>query len=197
MWIKEPKYNIILGSASPRRVELLKGLDLPFQQKVIENIKEVYPDNISITSVPEYLSCLKSKAYKNILSDNDLLITCDTVVIIDDCLLGKPKDKREAKKMLHKLSGRIHKVVSGVCLYFENKQISFSDTTMVEFNCISDDEIMYYIDNYKPYDKAGSYGIQDWIGLRAIRSIKGSFYNVMGLPIDKLSSYLNDILHIK
>lgn len=180
-----PKYNYILASKSPRRQELLKSLGIDFSVN-IKDVDEIYPDDLRTEEVPVYLSKLKAKPYKNSLKTNDLLITADTVVCVGNEILGKPKDKNDAKQMLNKLSNRTHKVITGVCLSSKNKSHSFYGTTLVSFKELSNIEIEYYINEFKPFDKAGAYGIQEWIGSIGIQHIEGSFYNVMGLPIQKL-----------
>ena len=180
-----PRYNIILASKSPRRQQLLRTLGLTFSVKIKE-IEEVFPEGLSKEEVPVYLAELKAAPFENELSENDLLITADTVVCLDNEILGKPADYEEAYQMLRNLSNKTHEVITGVCLTSKNKKRSFYAVTNVEFKSLSGDEIDYYIQNYKPYDKAGAYGIQEWIGAIGITHIEGSFYNVMGLPIQKL-----------
>lgn len=180
-----PRYNIILASKSPRRQQLLRSLGLTFSVKIKE-IEEVFPEGLSKEEVPVYLAELKAAPFENELSENDLLITADTVVCLDNEILGKPADYEEAYQMLRNLSNKTHEVITGVCLTSKNKKRSFYAVTNVEFKSLSGDEIDYYIQNYKPYDKAGAYGIQEWIGAIGITHIEGSFYNVMGLPIQKL-----------
>lgn len=179
-------YEILLGSGSPRRKELLAGMDIPFRQISIKDIDERYPGDMNPEEVPVYLSRLKSDAYSKELSSRQILITADTVVIHNGDILGKPVDEADARKMLESLSGGVHCVVTGVTLASVGRSLSFSDKTIVEFSHISDDDIEYYIGNYHPTDKAGSYGIQEWIGLVAVKSISGCFYNVMGLPSSAL-----------
>jgi septum formation protein len=183
--------KIILASQSPRRKELLGLLDVEFTVEVRE-IDEVYPESIEAKDVAEYLAKLKSEAFID-LNEDELVITADTVVIIDEQILGKPKNKIEASQMLQNLSNRSHKVMTGVCIKSKDKTLSFSDTTHVFFKELSSSEIEYYIENYQPFDKAGSYGIQEWIGAVGITKIEGSYFNVVGLPIQKLSRYLSEI----
>jgi len=178
------KYDIILASRSPRRRKLLKELGVKFNSTSIA-IEENFPENLSPEEVAVYLAILKAKAYPN-MNDQTLLITADTVVAVKNEILGKPVDKRDAFNILKRLSGKRHKVITGVCLMSFEKKIEISATTEVCFSILEDKEINYYIDRYKPYDKAGSYGIQEWIGYIGINKIEGSFYNVMGLPIHKL-----------
>lgn len=176
--------NIVLASNSPRRRELLAGLDLDFRVEVIKGIKEGYPKDLPAEQVPLFISKEKAAAYK--IPTDELLITADTVVILGNEIMGKPKDADDARRMLHELSGKTHHVVTGVCLTTAEKQVAFSDITAVTFRELTDKEIQYYIERYKPFDKAGAYGIQEWIGYVGVRSIEGSFFNVMGLPVERL-----------
>jgi septum formation protein len=178
-------YSIILGSQSPRRKELFSGLNLPFSTEVRE-IDELFPSEMSAVEVPEYLARLKTEPFLPDFKNNSLLITADTIVLIDDQVLGKPLDYEHAFEMLKLLSGKKHVVITGVCLTSFVKQITFSDHTDVFFKALKDDEIDYYLRHYHPYDKAGSYGVQEWIGYIAIEKIEGSYFNVMGLPIQRL-----------
>ncbi|MDD2381551.1 MAG: Maf family nucleotide pyrophosphatase [Mariniphaga sp.] len=180
-----PDYNYILASKSPRRQELLESLGITFQVK-IKSVEEKYPDHLKGEAIPEYLAKLKSFPFLNELSDRDLLITADTVVFLEDELLGKPGDLAEAAFMLHKLGGKEHQVISGVCLTSSVKQIVFHAVTNVLFKKLREEEIQYYLSAFQPLDKAGAYGIQEWIGNIGITHIEGSFYNVMGLPVQKL-----------
>ena len=180
-----PPYNYILASKSPRRRELLKTLGIDFQVKVKE-VEEIFPDGLSKEEIPVYLVKLKAKPFLEELGSNDMLITADTIVWINDRVLGKPKNYNEAKAMLEMLSGNEHQVISGVCLTTTEKQASFFAVSNVRFKKLSSVEIEYYITHFKPFDKAGAYGIQEWIGVTGITHIEGSFYNVMGLPVQKL-----------
>lgn len=181
---------LLLASQSPRRRELLKILDRPFQTVVLKDIKEDYPTDLQLEKVPEYLSKLKAAAYVSQLKDDDILITADTVVILNGEIIGKPYDLEDAKRMLHKLSGNTHKVITGVTLTSKKKSVTFSTVTDVTFAHLSDGEINFYVDNYKPLDKAGAYGIQEWIGAVGVAGINGSYYNVMGLPVHRLYNEL-------
>lgn len=164
-------------------------LNIPF--KIVEiDIDEKYPKELPAEEVPEYLSKLKSSAYLENLEDNDILITADTVVILDNEIIGKPHDEEEAKRMLRKLSGRVHRVVTGVTLTGKKKSATFSTVTDVTFAPLTDAEIDFYVDTYKPFDKAGAYGIQEWIGAVGVAGINGSYYNVMGLPVHRLYNEL-------
>lgn len=180
------KYHILLASKSPRRRELLSTIRLPFNCISIGGITEDYPEDMVKSEVPLFLANKKADAYLSKMKDNDLVITADTVVILDNKIYGKPANNAEAKIMLSELSGKVHKVVTGVCLLTTSRRTSFTCETEVKFASLTEDEINYYIDNFLPLDKAGSYGIQEWIGSVAVEWIKGSFYNVMGLPVHML-----------
>lgn len=180
-----PAYNYILASKSPRRNQLLQSLGITFQL-VIKEVEENYPENLTKEEIPVFLAELKAKPFLTDLGVNDLIITADTIVWFNGEVLGKPKDKADAKKMLRQLSGNEHQVISGVCLTSKVKQKSFHSISNVQFKILTDSEIDYYISEFKPFDKAGAYGIQEWIGSIGITHIEGSFYNVMGLPIQRL-----------
>lgn len=180
------KYHVLLASKSPRRRELLAELKIPFHSVTVGGIDETYPDSLPKLAVPQYLAERKADAYMEILRDNELIITADTLVVMDNKIYGKPKDKEEAMEMLRELSGRTHKVVSGLCIMTAKRRTSFTTITEVTFCEIAEEEIEYYVDTYLPMDKAGAYGIQEWIGCIAVEQINGSFYNVMGLPIHRL-----------
>lgn len=180
------KYRILLASKSPRRRELLKGCGLDFEIAEGREAEESFPADMPLGEVAEYLSEVKSDAYFDTLDKGDLLITADTVVIAAGEILGKPCDREDAVRMLRLLSGTTHEVVTGVTLRTKERKRSFSCSSKVRFREVSDEEIAYYIDTYRPYDKAGAYGIQEWIGYVAISGIEGSFYNVMGLPVQML-----------
>ena len=179
-------YKILLASNSPRRKELLKGLDIEFEVKVLPDIDESYPNSLPAEHVAEFVAQKKADSYINSLKADELLITADTVVILDGVIFGKPNNEEEAKEMLHALSGKTHRVVSGVCLASIDKQTSFSVSSDVEFSELTNQEIDYYIGRYSPFDKAGSYGVQEWIGYIGVKHINGSYYNIMGLPIQRL-----------
>lgn len=180
------KYHILLASKSPRRRELLSELRIPFNPVSIGGIDESYPDNIPKVDVPQYIADRKADAYLSCITGNEMVITADTLVIKDDHIFGKPHSEQEAFDMLMELSDAVHQVVTGVCIVTKDRRISFTSITDVKFSKISEDDARYYIDNFRPLDKAGSYGIQEWIGCIAVEWIKGSFYNVMGLPIHRL-----------
>ena len=184
--------KIILASKSPRRKELLNLLDLKFSVEVKE-VNEIFSDKLKTDDVAEYLAKLKADAFSE-LNEDELIITADTVVVLDDEILGKPENKEEAQGMLKSLSGRSHEVITGVCLKTSKKLVSFSSSTKVYFKKLTTPEIEYYIENYQPYDKAGSYGIQEWIGAIDIHKIEGSYYNVVGLPIDQLNKELEQFI---
>lgn len=178
--------TVILSSASPRREQLIKGLDIDFVIELNGETDEVYDASMDPSEVPEYLSHLKSLHFGRVLTENEILITADTMVLCNGEILGKPADRDDAVRILSKLSGNRHTVITGVTLRSVSSQRTFSATTDVWFRKLSQEEIDYYIDNYKPYDKAGAYGAQDWIGYIAIEKIEGSYFNVMGLPVQKL-----------
>ena len=180
------KYKIILGSNSPRRKELLSGLDIKFNVNVIPGLEENYPETLDPQEIPVFLSKQKAEAYLSSLDNTMLLITADTIVWNGNAVIGKPKNRAEAIQMLRSLSGHEHHVVTGVCLTTTKKQLTFSVISSVRFASLNDEEIIYYVDKYKPFDKAGAYGIQEWIGYVGVESISGSFYNVMGLPVQRL-----------
>lgn len=183
--MKELPYRLILGSGSPRRQELLKSLGFEFEVKPI-NADESFADNLKAEQIPLYLAEKKANAYPNKLTHKQLLITSDTIVWCEGQVLNKPADFNEGKEMLNKLSGKMHEVFTAVCLKSADKQVSFFDVAKVYFKNLTNEEIEYYLTNYSPYDKAGGYGVQDWIGYIGIEKIEGSFYNVMGLPVKKL-----------
>ena len=185
-------YDIILGSQSPRRQELMQGLNLKFKVFIID-VDETYPQNLKREEIPVFIARKKADAYKDILKDNSLLITADTIVWLDGNVFGKPKDEEDAIKILKQLSGKIHQVITGVCITTIKKSTVFDVITDVKFASFSDEEIKYYVENYKPFDKAGAYGIQEWIGFAGIESVNGSYYNVMGLPIQRLYNELKKI----
>lgn len=186
----ESDYKIILASNSPRRRELLAGLGLAFEVRVLEGVDERYPESLPADDVAEYIAAEKAEAYRSVMQPDELLITADTVVICDGEVLGKPVDEADACRMLRQLSGKTHHVVTGVCLTTTNDQRRFSVTTEVTFKPLTDSEIRYYVDNYHPLDKAGAYGIQEWIGYIGCTGLRGSYYNVMGLPVQRIYTEL-------
>ncbi len=185
-------YKIILASGSPRRQQFFKDLDLDFEIRLKE-IAEVYPPNLREEDITDYLAVLKSDAFEGELKDREILITSDTLVWHENKALGKPKDDQDAFAMLKSLSNKTHKVITSVCFKTKDKVEVISDTTQVTFKDLSDAQIQYYLDKYQPYDKAGSYGIQEWIGFVGVSKIDGSYANVMGLPVDKVYDYLSKL----
>ena len=187
-------HKITLASASPRRRDLLAGLDIDFTVEPAKDEKETYTDDIPWQEVPEFLARHKSESFHRELEPGEILITADTLVFLPDGedmrILGKPADREEALTMLGELCGHTHYVLTGVCLRSLEKTVSFTDTTEVDVDVLTEDEIAYYVDHYRPYDKAGAYGVQEWFGYASIGTIRGSFYNVMGLPVHKLYASL-------
>lgn len=192
-WVESNGGKIILASTSPRRQELLSGLGIPYEIRT-KNIDEDYPHDMPPEEIPVYLSKKKAAAFKDEIANHEILITADTVVCIGNTVLNKPQNRAEAIEMIQSLNANTHKVVTGVCVTSTKKQLSFSDTTLVKFSNLSQEEIAWYVDTYKPYDKAGAYGIQEWIGYAGIETIEGSFYTVMGLPTQKLYVALKKII---
>lgn len=184
------KYEILLASGSPRRRQLLKDLCIDFKLALLIDVDESYPENIDSLDVASYISKKKADAYKNQITSNQLVITADTVVVNDREVLGKPCTQEDAAVMLNKLSGKKHKVITGVTITTAEKQTAFNVITEVEFALLAKDEIDFYINKFSPLDKAGAYGIQEWIGCIGVKSINGSFYNVMGLPLHMLYNEL-------
>lgn len=183
------QYQIILGSQSPRRKELLQGLNLPFEVRSID-VEENYPDSLKGAEIPCFLAEKKANAYT--LKPDELLITADTIVWQNDKIFGKPTDKEDARTMLESLSGRNHEVITGVCIRTQQKSKVFFTVSQVRFACLTSNEIEYYLENYRPYDKAGAYGVQEWIGYIGVEHIEGSYYNIMGLPIQRLYNELKN-----
>ena len=182
--------RVVLASQSPRRRELLAGLGIPFEVRVIEDIDEHFPEQLPASETALYIAKRKAEAYRGQMADDELIITADTVVIVGDEILGKPADEADALRMLRLLSGRTHQVTTGVCLMTTKMQRSFDVTTDVTFKTLTDEEIMYYVNRYKPFDKAGAYGIQEWIGYIGVTGLHGSYYNVMGLPVQRIYTEL-------
>lgn len=179
-------YHIILASNSPRRKELLAGIDVNFDVRVIRDIDESYPASLPTKDIAEYISRKKATVYRQQMASDELIITADTIVVLDSEVMGKPHDEADASRMLHELSGRTHQVITGVTLTTIDRQRSFSVETDVTFKSLTDEEINYYIQHYKPFDKAGAYGIQEWIGHIGVTALKGSYFNVMGLPVQRI-----------
>ena len=178
-------YKLTLASQSPRRRELLKGLDVEFNTCTVD-ADESFPAELKGAEAVQYICKAKADAYKPLLEDKTIAITADTVVILDDKIIGKPKTEEEAFCMIKSLSGRIHEVITAVCIFSKEKSVEFYSSTEVHFSTLTDEEIRYYINKYKPFDKAGSYGVQEWIGYIGIEKIVGSYFNVMGLPVKRL-----------
>jgi septum formation protein len=190
---KSTKYKIILASGSPRRQQFFKDLDLNYEIRLKE-IEEIYPDNLRAEEITNYLAELKANAFEGELLENEILITSDTLVWLKDKALGKPKDYDDAFEILKSLSNETHEVITSVCFKTTTKSETLFDVTKVTFNTLSEEAIHYYLENYKPFDKAGAYGIQEWIGLIGIVKIEGSYTNVVGLPTEKVYKHLTSIL---
>ena len=183
-------YDIILASNSPRRKELLQRLGLPFKVRTLFGVDESFPENLRGEEIALYIARKKAEAYKSSMSSNELLITADTIVCLDGVVMGKPYGAENAKTILRQLSGRVHQVIPGVTVLTQVKRESFAVTSHVKFANVTEDEIDYYVDNYLPFDKAGAYGIQEWFGLVAVEELRGSYFNVMGLPVQRLYTVL-------
>ncbi|WP_291528393.1 Maf-like protein [Bacteroides sp. UBA939] len=180
------KYNVILASNSPRRKELLAGLGVDYEVRTLPDIDESYPDNLQGAEIPLYIAKEKADAYVAMMHPGELMITADTIVWLDGQVLGKPADREDAVRMLRAMSGRTHEVFTGVCITTAEWQRSFAAQTEVRFATLSEAEIAYYVDTFQPMDKAGAYGVQEWIGFIGVENISGSYYNIMGLPVQKL-----------
>ncbi|MDO8316412.1 MAG: Maf-like protein [Flavobacterium sp.] len=189
---KLKKYTLILASGSPRRQQFFKDLDLDFEIRLKE-IEEIYPPELKAHEITNYLAELKGSAFEGELNPNEILITSDTIVWHNDKALGKPKDEQDAFEILKSLSNATHEVITSVCFKTNKKVDILYEITKVTFNELSEESIRYYLENYKPYDKAGSYGIQEWIGFIGVSKIEGSYANVMGMPTDKVYEYLNNL----
>ena len=179
-------HKIILASNSPRRKELLAGLDVQFEVRVLKGIDESYPATLPTAEIAEYIAQKKAAAYRETIAADELVITADTIVVLGDEVLGKPKDAADARRMLRELSGQTHQVITGVVLTTKERQEHFSVVSNVTFKELTDDEIDYYVETYKPMDKAGAYGIQEWIGYVGVTRLEGSYFNVMGLPVQRI-----------
>ena len=182
----ELSHKLILASNSPRRKELLAGLDVQFEVRVLKGIDESYPDTVPTAEIAEYIAQKKAAAYRETIAADELVITADTIVVLGDEVLGKPKDAADARRMLRELSGRTHQVITGVVLTTKERQEHFSVVSDVTFKTLEDSEIDYYVETYKPMDKAGAYGIQEWIGYVGVTRLEGSYFNVMGLPVQRI-----------
>lgn len=186
-------HKLILASQSPRRRELLRGLDVEFDVTSVD-ADESFPATLKGAGAVQYICKAKANAYKPLLADKTIAITADTVVILDDKIIGKPKTEEEAFGMIKSLSGRVHEVITAVCIFTKEKTTEFYSSTEVHFSSLTDEEIRYYINKYKPFDKAGSYGVQEWIGYIGIEKIVGSYFNVMGLPVKRLYDELKTFI---
>nr|WP_302422108.1 Maf-like protein [Bacteroides intestinalis] len=180
------KYKVILASNSPRRKELLAGLGVDYEVRTLPDVDESYPETLQGADIPLYIAKEKADAYVAMMQLGELMITADTIVWLDGKVLGKPQDKEDALQMLRTMSGRTHEVFTGVCITTTDWQRSFTAQTEVRFATLSEEEIAYYVDNFQPMDKAGAYGVQEWIGFIGVENISGSYYNIMGLPVQKL-----------
>lgn len=189
---KLEKYTLILASGSPRRQQFFKDLDLDFEIR-LKDVEEIYPSELKGQEITDYLAELKAAAFDGSLKPNEILITSDTIVWHNGMALGKPKDEEDAFKILKSLSNTTHDVITSVCFKTNEKSVVINETTKVTFNALSDEAILYYLKNYKPYDKAGAYGIQEWIGFVAVAKVEGSYTNVMGLPTHKVYEYLSTL----
>ena len=187
------KYRIVLASNSPRRKELLSGLGIQYEVKTLPDIDESYPEGLDGMEIPAFIARSKADAYRSVMQPDELIIPADTIVWLDGKVMGKPRDAEEAREMLRALSGQTHQVITGVCLTTPTYQKAFATLTDVTFATLSEEEITYYVDRYSPMDKAGSYGIQEWIGFIGVESISGSYFNVMGLPIQRLYTELKKL----
>ena len=189
-------YQLILASQSPRRKELLEGLGIPFCVRVIEGIDESFPEDLPIEDIPVYISKQKASVYAKCITEDEVVLTADTVVVCQGQVLGKPKDEDDARRMLNLLSGRTHEVITGVTVKTREEEKSFSVVTEVQFKSLTPQEIDFYIRRFKPFDKAGAYGIQEWIGYIGVISIRGSYFNVMGLPVQRIYEELKTFFPI-
>lgn len=189
---KLKRYRIVLASASPRRKELLSKLDIGFTVNSLCEVDESFPASLPVVQVPQYISRKKADAYRQEMQENDMVITADTVVAVGRRILGKPKSAEEARTMLKLLSDRYHRVVTGVTIMTAKRTETFATVSRVRFTRLNDEEIDYYISKYKPFDKAGAYGIQEWIGMVGITELNGSYFNVMGLPVQRLYAKLKE-----
>lgn len=190
---KLKKYTLILASGSPRRQQFFKDLDLDFEIR-LKDIEEIYPPELKAVEITDYLAALKASAFEGELNENEILVTSDTIVWHENKALGKPKNAEEAFGMIKSLSNTTHEVITSVCFKTNNSSTLLNDSTKVTFNDLSDEAILYYIENYKPYDKAGAYGIQEWFGFMAVAKVEGSYTNVMGLPTAKVYEYLSTLV---
>lgn len=187
------KYKVILASNSPRRKELLAGLGVDYEVRTLPDVDESYPETLQGADIPLYIAKEKADAYVAMMQPGELMITADTIVWLDGKVLGKPRDREDALQMLRTMSGRTHEVFTGVCITTTDWQRSFTAQTEVRFATLSEEEIAYYVDNFQPMDKAGAYGVQEWIGFIGVENISGSYYNIMGLPVQRI---YNELKHL-
>lgn len=187
------KYKVILASNSPRRKELLAGLGVEYEVRTLPDVDESYPETLRGAEIPLYISRKKADAYRALMRPGELMLTADTIVWLDGKVLEKPKDREDAMRMLREMSGRTHEVFTGVCITTPEWQRSFAAETEVRFSDLSEEEITYYVDKYQPMDKAGAYGVQEWIGFIGVENISGSYYNIMGLPVQRLYRELQKV----
>lgn len=187
------KYKIVLASNSPRRKELLSGLGVDYVVKTLPDVDETYPEGLNEEDIAKHIARGKAEAYREVMNDDELVITADTIVWLEGTVMGKPKDEEDAREMLRRLSGKTHQVVTGVCLTTTSMQKTFATVTDVTFSNLTEEEIDYYVTRYRPMDKAGSYGVQEWIGFVGVENLSGSYFNVMGLPIQRLYTELKKL----
>lgn len=187
------KYKIVLASNSPRRKELLSGLGVDYVVKTLSDVDETYPEGLNEEDIAKHIARGKAEAYREVMNDDELVITADTIVWLEGTVMGKPKDEEDAREMLRRLSGKTHQVVTGVCLTTTSMQKTFATVTDVTFSNLTEEEIDYYVTRYRPMDKAGSYGVQEWIGFVGVENLSGSYFNVMGLPIQRLYTELKKL----
>ncbi len=187
------KYKIVLASNSPRRKELLSGLGVDYVVKTLPDVDETYPGGLNEEDIAKHIARGKAEAYREVMNDDELVITADTIVWLEGTVMGKPKDEEDAREMLRRLSGKTHQVVTGVCLTTTSMQKTFATVTDVTFSNLTEEEIDYYVTRYRPMDKAGSYGVQEWIGFVGVENLSGSYFNVMGLPIQRLYTELKKL----
>lgn len=187
------KYKVVLASNSPRRKELLSGLGIDYEVKTLPDIDESFPEGLDGVEIPAYIARAKADAYRPIMQADELIVTADTIVWLDGEVMGKPADEADARRMLRALSGKTHQVITGVCLTTVESQKTFATVTDVTFAALTDGEIAHYVEQYRPMDKAGSYGIQEWIGFVGVERIEGSYFNVVGMPIQRLYTELKKL----
>lgn len=187
------KYKVVLASNSPRRKELLSGLGIGYEVKTLADVDESFPEGLDGVEIPAYIARAKADAYRQVMQEDELVITADTIVWLDGEVMGKPVDEEDARRMLRALSGKTHQVITGVCLTTVGYQKTFATVTDVTFAALTDEEIAHYVEHYRPMDKAGSYGIQEWIGFVGVERIEGSYFNVVGMPIQRLYTELKNL----